>query len=367
MENQEKIESDSLDLAETGIPPETDQPEPRKKGRKPKMSAEDRADWEKRIDDTAGTSGQELVPIENVKIPAKMHSTYWELPAHFSPEEFEQAASNLKRVEGSVQWYWGDLWLAAKHQGWWKHGEGKDYAAKLGVDYKSVRNYANVCKSFTPNERHANASFNHHRIVAAQPKAERNRWLRKANSVSVNEISKELTKAKVVAKVKKSIETGEAVGRYSVLYAAPDWENKRNHLVDFPVASYSTEDAVLYLWVPPARLIDALFAMQTWGFEYVNHLVWSKNTVNDAPWFRETHELLLVGTKGSPGIPSGWQNSVIGAPVEGNAKPAAVLEIIDQAWPDVRKLELFPAGNDEVLREGWVRFGETEQEENASE
>jgi N6-adenosine-specific RNA methylase IME4 len=73
-------------------------------------------------------------------------------------------------------------------------------------------------------------------------------------------------------------------------------------------------------------------------------------------WFRNAHELLLVGTRGDLPAPApGTQYaSVIEAAVgEHSAKPAAFAEMIEEMFPSLPAVELFARGP----RLGWDVWG----------
>lgn len=120
----------------------------------------------------------------------------------------------------------------------------------------------------------------------------------------------------------------------------------------FPCA----ENAVLFLWGTAPKLPEALQVMAAWGFEYKSSAVWNKVRVGMGYWFRGVHELLLVGTRGhfSPPPPAARVPSII-TETRGrhSAKPAAVYELIERAYPDAPKLELFARAR----RPGWQAIG----------
>jgi N6-adenosine-specific RNA methylase IME4 len=83
-----------------------------------------------------------------------------------------------------------------------------------------------------------------------------------------------------------------------------------------PVASIAKRDAVLLLWATVPMLPQALKVMEAWGFAYKSHFVWVKPGIGTGYWFRNRHELLLLGTRGKVQAPqpgTQWA-SVIEAP-----------------------------------------------------
>ena len=104
-------------------------------------------------------------------------------------------------------------------------------------------------------------------------------------------------------------------------------------------------------------LPQALTVMKGWGFDYKTHCVWNKDRVGTGYWFRNKHELVLIGTKGSPPAPApGTQfPSVLDAPVGAHsAKPDIILQMIEAYFPNLPKIELNRRG---PPRPGWDAWG----------
>jgi len=162
--------------------------------------------------------------------------------------------------------------------------------------------------------------------------------------------------------------------RYSLWYADPPWDyNKQQstpntkaycvatfptmstqEICDLPVKDACAEDAILFLWSTCATLIDALRVMASWGFEYKSQLVWVKRRHDPtAPiqctngwYFRISHEILLVGTKGRcpPQLVS-QHASVLFAPRRKFAQKPDQLYTILERFPLVaQQLSTVPAG-----------------------
>lgn len=165
--------------------------------------------------------------------------------------------------------------------------------------------------------------------------------------------------------------------KYGVILADPEWRFEPysretgmdraadNHYPTSPldviaarnVQSISAKDCVLFMWATAPMLPQALFAMHRWGFEYKSHAVWVKDKIGTGYWFRNQHELLLVGTRGHPVAPAlGTQApSVLEAPrLAHSEKPEEVLEMIEDLYPNTPKIELNRRG---PAREGWDAWG----------
>lgn len=165
--------------------------------------------------------------------------------------------------------------------------------------------------------------------------------------------------------------------KFNVVYADPEWtfqpwsretgldRSASNHYPTSPldvikqrdVPSIAAKDCVLFLWATPAMLPEALAVMQAWGFVYKSHLTWVKDKLGLGYWFRNQHELLLVGTRGcipAPAPGTQWP-SVIQAPRGAHsAKPEPVLELIESYFPNLPKIELNRRG---PARPGWSAWG----------
>ncbi len=164
--------------------------------------------------------------------------------------------------------------------------------------------------------------------------------------------------------------------RYGVIYADPEWQFQPysrdtgmdraadNHyptsgteaICARPVASIAADDCVLFLWATVPMLPDALKVMAAWGFEYKSHCVWAKDKVGTGYWFRNAHELLLVGTRGNVPAPApGTQfpSTIEGRVTKHSAKPERFYELIEEYFPNLPKIEL----NARNARPGWDAWG----------
>ncbi len=96
--------------------------------------------------------------------------------------------------------------------------------------------------------------------------------------------------------------------------------------------------------------------MAAWGFTYRSHAVWLKDQLGTGYWFRNQHELLLIGTRGTIPAPAmGTQfRSALAFPLgEHSEKPPFAHEIAEAYWPHLPKIEL----NARTAREGWDIWG----------
>ena len=122
------------------------------------------------------------------------------------------------------------------------------------------------------------------------------------------------------------------------------------------IPNICADDCVLFLWATSPKLIEGLEVLKAWGFKYVTCAVWDKQKIGMGYYFRQQHEVLLVGKKGSLPVPdpSSRVSSVISSPREKHSKkPDIVYEIIEQMYPNEKKIELF----NRQVRNGWSSYG----------
>jgi N6-adenosine-specific RNA methylase IME4 len=118
----------------------------------------------------------------------------------------------------------------------------------------------------------------------------------------------------------------------------------------------SADDSVLFMWATAPKLLEGLEVMKGWGFQYKTHAIWDKVKIGMGYWFRGQHELLFVGTKGSPPTPDD-KNTVSSMFHERRGrhskKPDCVYRWIESAFPNQKKLEMYARNT----RPGWTSFG----------
>ena len=170
-------------------------------------------------------------------------------------------------------------------------------------------------------------------------------------------------------------------GRFGVVLADPAWSfqtysekgmdrSADNHypcqsvedICSWPVSGITDKNCVLFLWATVPMLPQALKVMEAWGFEYKSHVAWIKDRIGTGYWFRNQHELLLVGTKGNIPAPAPGSQfpSIISAPVaDHSVKPDDFYRIIENYFPSLKKLEL----NARRRRDGWESYGNEVPEE----
>lgn len=165
--------------------------------------------------------------------------------------------------------------------------------------------------------------------------------------------------------------------RYGVIYADPEWRfevysretgmdraadnhyptSETDKICARPVKGIAANDCALFLWATVPMLPDALRVMDAWGFAYKSHIIWKKNRIAHGYWFRNQHELLLVGTRGD-GLPAPAHGTQFPSVIEANVgahsqKPEEFYLVIESYFPNLPKIEL----NARRARDGWDAWG----------
>lgn len=162
-------------------------------------------------------------------------------------------------------------------------------------------------------------------------------------------------------------------GKYRVVYADPPWQYSdkliegygaaEHHyptmsiqeLCDMPLPEIE-KDAVLFLWVTSPILEECFEIIKAWRFEYKASFVWNKEKHNYGHYNSVRHELLLICTRGSclPEVPKLYDSVItIERTERHSAKPEKFREIIDELYPNGKRIELFAR----TKVKGWESWG----------
>jgi len=179
-----------------------------------------------------------------------------------------------------------------------------------------------------------------------------------------------IAKIQEISKGNKELNIEET---YPIILADPAWHytfgnEERNIQINYPTMSHqdicalpvsklATKDALLFLWATSPKLHEAMDVLKAWQFDYKTCAVWVKNRPITGYYFRQQHELLLIGTKGN-GIPTPRPENrpvsiIPGLVREHSRKPDELYEIIEKMYPELKKIELFARNR----REGWTAWG----------
>jgi N6-adenosine-specific RNA methylase IME4 len=129
---------------------------------------------------------------------------------------------------------------------------------------------------------------------------------------------------------------------------------------------------VLALWVPSSMLQEGLDTMKSWGFKQKQIFVWvklkkkheserildNKTRVGMGRLFRQSHEIVLLGTSGKKPyrlLKNRSQRSVtFSLNVRHSQKPESLQDKLDLMFPDANKLEMFARRQ----RKDWYCLGD---------
>lgn len=308
----------------------------------------------------------------------------------FAPplEQWEAEGRHLGERERSAQslmWDIGD---------WWNRGEAYGERAQIvtasawtGPKHKLCRDAGAVSARWPVSKRLGTLEWWHHQLVASLDDARAIPLLEWCRDTDPAPTAQQLrTRIQQLRRAEREEELADKIDHiaqtighqvYGVLYADPPWrlepysrETGLNRAADnhYPTMTMDAlldmevmrtapaKDCVLFCWATVPMLQEALQWMAHYGFEYRSHCVWIKDHAGTGYWFRNQHELLLVGVRGDVPAPApGTQvASVIQAPLgEHSAKPAGFAEMIEEMFPSLPALELFARGP----RLGWAVWG----------
>lgn len=173
--------------------------------------------------------------------------------------------------------------------------------------------------------------------------------------------------------------------KYQIIYADPPWRYEHpalatpnraieNHyptmlledIKKLPIKELGDENCVLFLWATAPKLKECLEVMESWGFNYRTHLIWDKILMGTGYWFRNQHELLLVGIKGTipkPTPPQRIRSIYTEKRTTHSKKPDHIRDLIKSWYPTLKKIELFARPNTQIdfmgnnTFDGWDVFG----------
>jgi len=161
----------------------------------------------------------------------------------------------------------------------------------------------------------------------------------------------------------------DAGQRFGCVYADPPWpyHNEatrgaaRKHypsmelddIAELPVAKLAAKSSHLHLWTTSSFLLEAREVLEAWGFEYKSSFVWVKPGLGTGNYWRVSHEILLLGVRGSCPFRDRSRRSWMEQPRElHSVKPSRVRRLIEQVSPGPY-LELFAR----TAAPGWVSWG----------
>lgn len=127
-----------------------------------------------------------------------------------------------------------------------------------------------------------------------------------------------------------------------------------------PVHELAKPDCWLFLWATAPLLPQALDTLVAWGFRYKSHMVWRKISrakrlmVGTGYIARSSHEIVLIGSKGSPPCGPAMPSVFDGVRRQHSRKPAEFKPLVEAFTPQARRCEIFSR---EIIP-GWDSFGD---------
>ena len=120
-----------------------------------------------------------------------------------------------------------------------------------------------------------------------------------------------------------------------------------------PVPVLACDKSHLWMWATVAFRREAMDLIEAWGFENKSEIIWSKPQMGIGNYVRLSHEILLLGVKGSMRTRGQSQMSVVEADrTAHSAKPEKFRAIVEELSPGPY-LELFGR----MAVPGWTIFG----------
>ena len=266
-------------------------------------------------------------------------------------------------------------------------GEWREKAAKdFGISPRTVQHISNVAdlgsEELKEAVRTGVASISTAADIATLPK-EKQTEIVAVGEKEIIAASKEIRARRASARRVERVQNISAISsnnrslgsdnQYAVVYADPPWryeyietesraiENNYptmslDDICAMPLDSITLPDCVLFLWVTSPKLEEGMRVLREWGFTYRTCAVWDKQKIGMGYYFRQQHELLLVGTKGNVPTPEPKDRPAsvfCFSRGKHSAKPDEVRNLIAKMYDSLPKIELFcrdPA-------EGWDVWG----------
>ena len=140
------------------------------------------------------------------------------------------------------------------------------------------------------------------------------------------------------------------------------------------IPSICEKDCILALWCPSSLLSEGLDVMKAWGFSFKQTVIWVKTKKNPEKQeitnykdlekilgfgmgrvFRNTHEIVLIGTKGKVGkkILNKSLRTVFFHPSTKHSQKPEIFQDMLEKLMDGNKIEIFARRD----RENWICLG----------
>jgi N6-adenosine-specific RNA methylase IME4 len=139
--------------------------------------------------------------------------------------------------------------------------------------------------------------------------------------------------------------------KFGCILIDPPWETMSTEdIFSLPVESMAARNSHLHIWVPSSFLREGLEAIECFGFTYKSSFVWTKPGRGAGDYWRESHELLLLGVRGSQAFRSSQRSWMELPRGKYGEKPIRIRRLIEKVSPGPR-LEMFATGK---ATPGWT-------------
>lgn len=166
------------------------------------------------------------------------------------------------------------------------------------------------------------------------------------------------------------------LGYFDVIVVDPPWseadsdEPTYNTMSDEEILNIDvnclSEKGFCYLWCTNENMEFALHCLKSWGYHYIDRIVWIKKSMdtsivlNKGNYLMRSTETCLVGIKRSGRdnvdyIPKVSNDLIFSNVKKRFQKPLQLYGIIEKMMPGARKIELF--GRNHNIRKGWLTLG----------
>lgn len=94
--------------------------------------------------------------------------------------------------------------------------------------------------------------------------------------------------------------------KFKTIYGDPPWSKHQKgklgaiqhydlmtleQIKQMPIGHLAADDALLFLWVTPGLMKEGIEVIESWGFRYVDEMVWDKYYLGLGQRLRHTHEV----------------------------------------------------------------------------
>jgi N6-adenosine-specific RNA methylase IME4 len=296
--------------------------------------------------------------------------------------EWENYGEILRRVDEAKQWAIGD-WLA---DGKRHYGDGlyKRAVEITGQSARTLEDYKRMSDAFEITLRNVELTYNHHKEVASIKKIGTDKQGKlylsdEPDKDKIEELLKEAEKRKrSVVELREQVRdykewqrqhiaAANEPEKYAVIYADPPWQYNSgdqhsteeqetvlgdhypsmvlDDIIKLPQAKLAATDSLLFLWCTSPVLEEAFSVINSWGFNYKASMIWDKVAHNVGHYVSVRHEILLIATKGIPPKVTKLVDSVYSEErSEHSRKPVYFRNVIDELYPQGKRIELFCRG-----------------------